>query len=603
MADFSKAQIGVNPSQPQAVQAVAPPPSGMEAALGLFSAIAPTGQQINDRRERKAADATSKVLGGFTQDSLRIADAVDTGEMTSRAGRMQMRRLYSSYAANNPLLLDDLAETHKSLVTTSGLGKVIADGTDEEKRKKTKYDSAYARGWLTDGMSEAEQDSMVSNMTAFDANLEVLASEQAKMAFANAEISNQRGLLGLQKDKLQLQTAGVTLQNARSVAAREESARVTRGAVAGAMTNFGPVVERQVNTIIARASKPNRTPEDIKKDQLDLEAIWSSSVGGVLAMVGPDITASDIGVITKPLEQFMAHARMVASGEADVASMETATAAMIQRQVFAATGDPKILAAMVSREVVGDQSMAATGLNMAAVLAYDGVIRGDFAPVFSNKNDLDASKDYFKLSTDAVARGLEPDSSPELLVEAKTNINGMLATVASRQGNDRKPAEFEQLANYFASAQFGQLVEQSPEGVIGGENIGAANRVFEDFYYAEAIPVIKERWQQAQVKVRANPGVSGPSAFATPTRNSPVSGVITAVYDSGGVRFKSSLNEGDALREVANLNKELAPVINKLIKMGSHLQGDRNYRKFFDENYRGIFESEGLEGGDAEPGA
>jgi hypothetical protein len=603
MADFSKAQIGVNPSQPQAVQAVAPPPSGLEAALGLFSAIAPTGQQINDRRESKAADATSKVLGSFTQDALRIADAVDTGEMSSRAGRMMMRRTYSSYAANNPLLVNDLAETHKSLITTSGLGKVVAEGTEEEKRETAKRDNAYSRGWITKGMSEADIESSMINMTRYDANLELLRTETAKMDFANAEQTNLRGQYNAKTDVLKQQTQAARLQTARLDAQKAESDRVVRSAVNGLMSSVAPKLETEINAVMQNAKNPNRTPEQIAQDQMKLESIISSSIGGVTAMLGADATPSQISMIMMPMEGYINYARGVVNGTAAIENMDTQLATMVAQQTAIAVLDPDILKVVVASEMFNYPAFMVGPTNAAATAVMAGVVNNlNPAPVFDN-NDPAKTQAYFDGSKTLTEVALKDGAPPGIVEEAKKNVNGMLRTVASREGNDRRPAEFEQISNHFASDSFGRLMENDPEGFIQQENLDAANRVFEDFYYAEAIPVIKKEWQQAQVRVNAKPGTSGPSAFATPTRNSPVSAVITAVYKGGGVQFKSSLNEGNALREVARLNKELAPVINKVVRMGTHLQRSRDYRKFFDENYGGIFESEGLEGGDAEPGA
>ena len=52
--------------------------------------------------------------------------------------------------------------------------------------------------------------------------------------------------------------------------------------------------------------------------------------------------------------------------------------------------------------------------------------------------------------------------------------------------------------------------------------------------------------------------------------------------------------EGMGNAAATKLNREVAPVLNKLIRLGSHLDGHTNYRRFFEQNYSEMFQTEVL---------
>lgn len=61
---------------------------------------------------------------------------------------MRMRKNYTEAVANSPALVGDFAELQKQLVSTSGLGKVVADGTEKEKIWLAAEKEATLNGWV-----------------------------------------------------------------------------------------------------------------------------------------------------------------------------------------------------------------------------------------------------------------------------------------------------------------------------------------------------------------------------------------------------------------------------------------------------------------------
>src|SRR5690554_821289 len=99
MADFSEAQIqqqslaplsggGSNPTPVQS-------PSAAGAALNLFASLVPTAQQTAQRRQAEQERARTGAISQFQQQQLALAEAVDTGALSSQEARMRMRANYT----------------------------------------------------------------------------------------------------------------------------------------------------------------------------------------------------------------------------------------------------------------------------------------------------------------------------------------------------------------------------------------------------------------------------------------------------------------------------------------------------------------------------
>lgn len=90
-----------------------------------------------------------------------------------------MRTNYSQAIANNPALADALQKTHENIITTAGLGKVVAEGTEQEQQLNKLIGEGMADGWITPSMSREEQEAAVFARGQFKKAQEELAASTA----------------------------------------------------------------------------------------------------------------------------------------------------------------------------------------------------------------------------------------------------------------------------------------------------------------------------------------------------------------------------------------------------------------------------------------
>src|SRR5690554_2181315 len=206
--DFTEAQIGVQPTgsisgggrRPAPVQS----PSAAGAALNLFAQVMPTAQQLQQRRQAEQERVKAGFVEQFSQQQLSLAEAVDMGEISSQEARMRMRANYAQAISNNPLLIDELTSAQQQIIGTSGLGKVAAEGTEEEQRHFRTLQAMSDDGWINNSMSIEEQESLVGAYQDFQ-----LAGEM--LSRAQQELTYERGQVGLQSDRLGVRQAEVSL--------------------------------------------------------------------------------------------------------------------------------------------------------------------------------------------------------------------------------------------------------------------------------------------------------------------------------------------------------------------------------------------------------
>ncbi|MNS33467.1 hypothetical protein D3C86_1339880 [compost metagenome] len=85
------------------------------------------------------------------------------------------------------------------------------------------------------------------------------------------------------------------------------------------------------------------------------------------------------------------------------------------------------------------------------------------------------------------------------------------------------------------------------------------------------------------------------------TPGAPATAVIKPYFSGGGVLFRADPTASTAVKNKVNdLNKSVAPIVNKLIRMDAHLGGDTNYKSSYDRNFKTIF---GFDQKDLEPKA
>src|SRR5690554_6837222 len=206
MVDFTEAQIGVQQVGPMGGGGQRPAPvqspSAAGAALNLFSQLMPTAQQLQQRRQEEQERIKAGVVENFSQQQLAIAEAVDMGEISSQEARMRMRANYSQAISDNMMMIPEITQAHDNIIGTSGLGKVAAEGTEEEQRWNRVLQAATDEGWIRPGMSSGQADEMAKAYLDFQLAGEQLSRAQAELTYERGQVGLTRDRLGVQKDQI-----------------------------------------------------------------------------------------------------------------------------------------------------------------------------------------------------------------------------------------------------------------------------------------------------------------------------------------------------------------------------------------------------------------
>jgi len=110
------------------------------------------------------------------------------------------------------------------------------------------------------------------------------------------------------------------------------------------------------------------------------------------------------------------------------------------------------------------------------------------------------------------------------------------------------------------------------------------------------LPMIKQKFQDAGVNVVPMGGYG-----AGPDSSMDASKLISAQFTGAGVSFSinkgasmntqdgGSVDDTDLRRKVNDLNQTVAPVLNRLMRVQAHLEGNMDYKKQWDNNYAPMF--------------
>ena len=590
MADFTTAHIQTTVAQPSAPQGYGRAPGAMEAIASLASNFMPTQAQIGANKQAEHDRSVASTTELYSQEALKLADAVDMGDMSSNVARSRMRRLYSTYVANNPMLQDELYQAHNRILTTSGLGKVVAEGTAEEKSEAAFRDKLYQEGHINDKMSPEFQDKAIQNYREMEGQKYILDVETKKLAFANAEIANIRGKLGIQSDRIGIQRSQIGLANdgldrkMKILGLQQKEAEVKmERAMVGMATGYAPILREKASQIVDDLPD-NASPEMRREAENKLHALWAETMGGVVGGLGTGATTQSVEIATKPMKVWYDHALKIARGEQDQASLQTANDIAVQQEVFSSLQTPETLAAAANIKIFGDRVVLGSAYNTAASEAFtNSVMRNTVPPV-----ETPEFGDLAGFTKDTWSRASSGELGEEELQEVQINTSNLLEHIG--KATQYSATDLDLAAETFSSDEYAALIKSGNAPLMTSEAAQGAVDVFSQQYSSVVAPLLRERWEQATFQASGKGDT--PSAFKAPKKNLDVKEHYKPVYRGAGVKFEATSPSGEGglgSAQSHSLNTEVAPVLNKLIRLGAHMELHTNYRKYFEDNFEELF--------------
>jgi len=534
MTDFTEAQL------PEAGQVETQTPNrgpssalaaGASAARGVanFASIFAQKKGNEAALQRETASATLKTE--YATQLNKIADAVQTGQITSSAGQLKTRSLFNAFAAANPQYLDDIVAIQKDHLGTTGMGKVIAEGSQQEQQDRKDMATATTQGFVSSYASPEDQQAQlaawrVRNKQAKDLEL---SSAALRHTSAQLEVAIKKGSL----NKASLEA---------DLAQQKQEARAN-------LVSFGV----QNNKVIANSY------QNIFDDPTLSEGEKVEQIENNFRLYSAEIRQAGHGAPTNEIDNQLAYAQLYKDNYIQALSGrgETLDNEAMQRRIdnlrlnelnrlASTTSGARILAMSEFGQdiaLVFAPEIARMGLDMWAEVQGDGSSLPDVLGSEDSERG-QASSGLFNWITEAIGAADTPEKEAEL----NNVVNNTLGAVGQYGLSNTDPKNFKQFVEATADPRVADFY-------VDNQNIEQANNAKQALFGS---------WK---------------SGVAPMIKNEVPAGYTFLVDNQGQVQFT-----GEDLRVVRRLNNEVAPIMNQWNRAFAHLSGTKDYAASFVEN-------------------
>ena len=544
------------------------------AARGLSSTLSSLGEATTGLLDQAAVNRGNEATNSFLQEQLRLADAVDQGLISSKEARMRARANVATALNDNPSNAGSITKAHKEFITTSGLGKVVADGTEQEQRLKTEMDDAHKAGFLQPGVPVEEglaaYRSQVSELQTLKIMQERRAIRIQNMNISKAERERQ--------DKIDLKTGREALTNLAAIQTsvlNDKLRTLHSDFVSG---SNGLTAEQAVLTA-------NSMLEEIR-------ATANQASGGQ--------NINTLSELIKPMEKMVAAYTNVFTGTSNTTALENEVKSIKARTELMILADPEARNFVVTSNILGNPPSMVAAQNGFAARLLSNLNKGvpqsmagtDPDQIESVQGALTAIKEGMK-----VYNGGGDGINDQKALDAELNnlVTNVLGSTSAHRLAVSNPEDFNSMVEFFSSAEANKYFVNA--GGIPKDEAMAAAQVFEEEYSQKVIPMIREEYEKAKVTVgkRMRPSKGAAPDFITPVfkGNGVVfieSGALTGPFQSR--TEEARMDSTDVAVVIKDLNTNVAPILNRIIRMDATLSQTSNYQKVWSDRYEGMFVEE-----------
>lgn len=546
LSQVSDLQTSVTPKQ-----GVTKRPVLLQGASSLFDQVSTV---LKDKKEKDKQTAISK----FTQQQLLIADALDQDEIKSSAhARTLMRKNLMAAIDSNPALAADFITAQSSIVSLPGAADIIKEGDEAEQLERARRRQLTEAGLISPDADDATYRKAEAN---------------ARMV-ANATQQHQLRMQTLDEE---LKTQNVTEGRRKEIQAEKEQA--TNDYLRAAAPVEYTRAENKMKAII---DNPNMSEADKVKA---LDDYWNQWNANMASQFG-DVSTGKSAAFAKPFEMLYNSYKLRATGEIDDAALKRESDRAIATQRAVALSDPTIARLAVTSELFGNSGMATVlvGENMGEALKATT----KFLAANNSTNNMTPENPFVK-DTDTrqglkaflgtVVAGLDSDSPTER-EQALDALDVTLDSISDYEGILRKdPASAIELVNWMASPDFLRAVENNPDIA---EKLPELADIFQRNYDSEVLQMVSKEFTNSKVFIENTGNV--PMGAETYQGGAKVrvdtDQIVGARSTKNGVEFFANDPQNkDAVKKARELNRDLKPIINNMVKSAAHLNGSNDYQ-------------------------
>lgn len=595
MADFSQQDIqgpqgGVAPQQAVApVNATAITASsigqGLSALLGSG-----LGQTLAANKKAAAELDKDKLLAGYAKKVTGLNAAYEQGAITMADARRQQRAAYNTIISNFPQVADDVTKFHNTLQGAQGLGDVLANGTAVDQQLQTDTKAATASGFIQPNMTQAQQ----------EAGLNSYRQQQHainQMDFAGKQMEIQQKRLAIVSAQESIAAARVTRANQAYELNQKRNIKAVQNGLSDVAVSYMPVIDNKQADIQKRLDAGQITPEQAIQENRDIANQISALTQQVRGAAGGEWVDN----LQKPLMDRIKAKEDFYSGKisADVAQHQLDNAQT--RAILPIMSDPKAAAILsLSKMVPGLSDTLMSNFGQFAVDAIkknmkETGTKHDPYPDGSDEDQLKENKVYMDSLRDITTKLGDKNpviSSPkETMDELSVNINNLIKGMNNHAASVENPKQMNQATDFLASKEF--LQYQQIGGKIDASALAGVQNIVETNYLSTLVPAIQKQWEQSQVTTGYSFKTRQVGAIQMPvTDDVKTNKALSYRWTGSGIVFQAGKGfekNSAVLAQARTLNRNLAGLINKTVRLRAHMEGSEDYTKYWKESEGEMF--------------
>lgn len=583
--DTSGDNIAQYNAQPQ--QATAPAPStattiassGVAQSLGTL--LGGFAQGAAAAKKEAAQKLQDNVLSDYARKVASLNAAVEQGSMKQSAAQRQQRALYSSIVANNPALTEKLTDFTKSLAGTAGIGDTLAEGTAVDQQILADTKAATADGFITQGMSQEEQEKGL--------NLYQQRQQQiAEMNFYSKQLGIQQQKLSMQASQESIAASRVSRANAAADLQIKKNKMYAQQSLADFGNNAFQHTQTQLNDIQKRLEAGQIDNAQALAESNSLKDKLMGQMQGIRGATGGDFADS----IAKPIFDSIDARNKFLSGHITADTLKTQLDGLEAKSALPYMSDP-LMANIIT------QSKFMQGINDPSIIGQYGKAMEQFLKRNGDKNRTPANpldddpeskadtKNYTgtlkDVTNNLAAKNPSINDPKGTMADLETHVNQLLRGVGSFSGAHSNPKDYNEVVDYMADPAF--LTYQKMGGKIDQSNLESVKNVVSVNYLEKLVPAVQKEWEQGKAIVGFPQQVKNYGMVQIPVVNSkPAGDTLVYIWSGNTIEFRPAKgyeNNAGVRAKAGELQRKLAPVINKSVMMRAHLDGSNDYNKYF----------------------
>lgn len=545
MADFN---VGIEGAASSNVTPTQPVQDNSKAQiLGGVSDIFSAATQGHAARAKAAAVADDNyAVADFSKRLITLTDSADRGIIPRSEANTKSRALLVQYLAQHPQSQENLRGAWSAIVKTTK----IAEPTESEKLQNKMITDAASAGWIKSWMTDEQKVVAADNYAEFNA----IAKRQDKY------------VSDLNMSKTEMEVNAMRRKNDAQIA----------------IPQLGEVYFDKFNTDmqdimmeVDNYSGPDKAKvlaEAVNRVDAQL-ALVNSTVNSIGAHAGGDYVNS----VVAPMKELADITKKRLKGEYTTEAYKAEVDNRVARQSLQLfLNDPNTAKYVAASELMRNTpgAMIRPMEEWAVNALQDNSTEDGHNKNLISDGQLSTEKGI-KQYFDVVNSGMDKLNSKSfagdpaaLKSELDAQVTNIVLGVDQYARTSKSPAAYNQLIDFFASNRFKQY---SQGGGIPKDAAESAATAISQNYTEVVLPMVKDEYEMA---IRG--GKSGLAVRHGQAKTGKVvSEFVEPVFSGDAMTFKSRTGnptkEQDAV--IRDLNKRVAPVVNKLMRATSNLSG------------------------------